>query len=317
MLRYTEFPCVIWGNEMNRTIVIAALLSLIGVPALAADLPVKAPLPPPPIFSWTGCYAGVHVGAGWINNQIDGGPFVTTVPSTLLPTALLGGAVVPISGTDFGSNRSTAILGGQAGCNYQFASHLVVGVEVDANWAGFRAVGLQSASTTATLLSGAPSVPFSATASSTGTFSTITDVTATLTGRLGYAWDRLLLYGKGGGAWIRDSYSFAGLSTISSCTSVHLAPPPPFCLNPTSTSSAFNFVGSDTRFGWTVGIGVEWAFTDQWSLKGEYDFMDFGRRALALSDPILGSQLVSVRQQIDEFKLGVNYRWGGPFVASY
>jgi len=301
---------------MSR-IVAAALLSLIGAPALAADLPMKAPPAPPPILSWTGCYAGVHVGAGSIDNQIDGGPFVTTVPGTLLPPALLGGAVVPMSGTDFGSSPSTAILGGQAGCSYQFASRLVVGVEGDANWAGFRAVGLQSASTTATLSSGAPSVPFSATASSTGTFSATTDVTATLTGRLGYAWDRLLLYGKGGGAWIRDSYSFAGSSTLSSCTSVQFVPPPPFCSNPGSTSSAFDFVGSDTRFGWTVGIGVEWAFTDQWSLKGEYDFLDFGRHAQALSDPILGSQFLSVRQQIDEVKLGVNYRWGGPFVASY
>ena len=242
---------------MSR-IVAAALLSLIGAPALAADLPMKAPPAPPPILSWTGCYAGVHVGAGSIDNQIDGGPFVTTVPGTLLPPALLGGAVVPMSGTDFGSSPSTAILGGQAGCSYQFASHLVVGLEGDANWAGFRAVGLQSASTTATLSSGAPSVPFSATASSTGTFSATTDVTATLTGRLGYAWDRLLLYGKGGGAWIRDSYSFAGSSTLSSCTSVQFVPPPPFCSNPGSTSSAFDFVGSDTRFGWTVGIGVEW-----------------------------------------------------------
>jgi hypothetical protein len=168
---------------MSR-IVAAALFSLIGAPALAADLPVKAPPAPPPIFSWSGCYAGVHVGAGWINNQIDGGPFVSTVPATLLPPALLGGAVVPMSGTDFGSIRSTATLGGQAGCSYQFASHLVVGVEGDANWAGFRAVGLQSASTTATLSSGAPSVPFSATASSTGTFSATTDLTATLTGHL-------------------------------------------------------------------------------------------------------------------------------------
>jgi len=98
---------------------------------------------------------------------------------------------------------------------------------------------------------------------------------------------------------------------------VQFVPPPPFCSNPGSTSSAFDFVGSDTRFGWTVGIGVEWAFTDQWSLKGEYDFLDFGRHAQALSDPILGSQFLSVRQQIDEVKLGVNYRWGGPFVASY
>ena len=93
------------------------------------------------------------------------------------------------------------------------------------------------------------------------------------------------------------------------------------CLHPPSArilaALPLPSISSDTRFGWTVGIGVEWAFTDQWSLKGEYDFLDFGRHAQALSDPILGSQFLSVRQQIDEVKLGVNYRWGGPFVASY
>jgi len=53
---------------MSR-IVAAALLSLIGAPALAADLPMKAPPAPPPILSWTGCYAGVHVGAGSIDSS--------------------------------------------------------------------------------------------------------------------------------------------------------------------------------------------------------------------------------------------------------
>src|SRR6516225_7858786 len=106
---------------MSR-IVAAALLSLIGAPALAADLPMKAPPAPPPILSWTGCYAGVHVGAGSIDNQIDGGPFVTTVPGfasiikAATPAATGAAAEVPKKGSrPFPSAIGEAELGDETG----------------------------------------------------------------------------------------------------------------------------------------------------------------------------------------------------------
>ena len=61
----------------------------------------------------------------------------------------------------------------------------------------------------------------------------------TATGKLGYAWDRVLVYGKGGFAWVSNSNSSA-----------------PFAVSTNSTS-----------WGWTGGIGVEWAFAGNWSVR--------------------------------------------------
>ena len=47
------------------TLAIAAIAALLGTPALAADMDVKASAPPPPAWSWTGFYIGVQGGAGW------------------------------------------------------------------------------------------------------------------------------------------------------------------------------------------------------------------------------------------------------------
>ena len=77
---------------------------------------------------------------------------------------------------------------------------------------------------------------------------------ATVTGRVGYAWDRFLGYVKGGGAWERDEYHV----TISPATTVATA--------------------GETRSGWTVGVGGEYAFTDYLSGFVEYNYYDFGTR---------------------------------------
>jgi outer membrane immunogenic protein len=57
---------------------------------------------------------------------------------------------------------------------------------------------------------------------------------------------------------------------------------------------------------------VEWAFWDNWSVKLEYDYLDFGSRTVTFNDPLLGAANISVSQRINEVKLGVNYRFGTP-----
>src|SRR5258705_6667568 len=74
---------------------------------------------------------------------------------------------------------------------------------------------------------------------------------ASVTGRFGYAWDRFLGYVKGGGAWVSDSY------TISSPAFAALA------------------TASETRTGWTIGVGGEYAFTNWLTGFAEYDYYDF------------------------------------------
>jgi outer membrane immunogenic protein len=121
-------------------------------------------------------------------------------------------------------------------------------------------------------------------------FNTNVDWTATATGRAGLAFDRWLVYAKGGAAWAHDRYS----------------------------TNFYTFPGTveltDTRFGWTVGAGVEYAFAPQWSAKLEYNYMDFGTKNVAFAP----GRLTDVNQQINAVKLGVNYKFGGaPIVARY
>src|SRR5207237_8562688 len=116
---------------------------------------------------------------------------------------------------------------------------------------------------------------------------------ATLTGRLGIAFDRVLLYVKGGGAWVGEDQSetFApGGGVATQVCSV-----------------------SEPRPGWTVGGGVEYAFLGNWSAKAEYAYLDFGTRNLAfpnLVPPAPVGRAVDnwdIKQRIQEFKFGVNY----------
>ena len=97
------------------------------------------------------------------------------------------------------------------------------------------------------------------------TFKETTDLLTSVTARVGYAWNNWLLYGKGGAAWASDRYSaFDALAT-------------------------YDFEGLETRFGWTAGAGVEWAFSDIWSVKLEYDYYGFGTRSVTFIDNVSGT----------------------------
>src|SRR6516164_8897763 len=120
--------------------------------------------PPRPVFTWTGCYLGGHAGVAFANNDFTNGPFV--VP---------GAPFFPISDMSFHGDSSGALVGGQAGCNYQFApSSFVVGVEVDAAWTRMTGSIAQSSSAPP---SGATTV------SSSGTVFALNDFLATATAR--------------------------------------------------------------------------------------------------------------------------------------
>ena len=64
-------------------------------------------------------------------------------------------------------------------------------------------------------------------------------------------------------------------------------------------------------------MGVEWAMVGNWTIKGEYNYLDFGTRTVTLTDPVLGPTNVSLRQTVNEVKFGVNYRFAAPFGSSY
>jgi len=262
-------------------------------PGWAADLP-KRPVykaPPPvvasvPLFSWTGCYLGGHVGGGWGRKE-----FSDPIGALFAPP----GEVVRV-------NTSGFLGGGQIGCDWQFAPNWVIGIEGAASWADIK---------------GDTFVPVTP-----GTLHAKTDFLASATGRVGWTWDRWMLFAKSGAAWDHDKYDFTG-QTLLPCfgepgglldcvTKVKAVP------------TAFDFAASETRTGWTVGAGVEWAFWNNWSAKLEYDFYEFGRRRLTFVDstgnfPGLAVP-VDIDQRIHTVKFGINYRfaWGkAPVVAKY
>src|SRR6266481_4301094 len=307
-----------WGRVVKKLLVAGvAVAALVAAPAMAGDLPINAPLyaplyraPPIIALNWTGCYLGGHVGGGFIDKKL-GGPFVdNAVPSTFgAPTSF----AISDPSTDL---NSTALLGGgQVGCNFQFASNWVIGFEADASGANQQGGGDSRLITEGAVLNGTlPGI--TTVVSSNGTASSRTDFIATATGRLGYTFGRLgegMVYAKGGAAWARDKYQFNGQVSTTACGLVQIVPIPPQCVftNPT-IGTPFNFSASETRIGWTVGAGVEWAFWDNWSVKLEYDFLDFGSRTVTFNDPLLGAANISVSQRINEVKLGVNYRFGTP-----
>lgn len=218
-------------------------------PALAADFPVKAPIykAPPPVFSWTGCYIGAHVGGGWGS---------TSWAST--------------AGLDEGTSDISGVLGGgQIGCDYQ-TGPLVIGAEGSFSWSSIKG-------------SHRDPVP----AFNDQILNTEVQWITTVTGRVGYALGRILFYAKGGGAWAYDKYWDVrdGVGTVATAT--------------------------ETRSGWTVGGGVEYAFAPNWSMKVEYDYLNFGTsRATLICPPCMaGFFLKDIKQDIHTVKLGVNYRF--------
>lgn len=175
----------------------------------------------------------------------------------------------PGGATSFASHDTNGFLaGGQIGFNYQFGQW-VLGIEADGSWTDMN-------NSTGCLL--AP-------------ISCSTDVKwmALVTGRLGWAaWDRALLYVKGGAAFADHEF------TVSA--------PVPIIFLPVATRA------SDTRVGWTIGAGLEYAFAPNWSAKIEYNFIDFGSDRMTFTD----GSAVDIDQHINVVKFGINYRFGAP-----
>ena len=150
------------------------------------------------------------------------------------------------SGTTLSLHQHVAGLvgGGQTGCRVQLAPNWVAGIESDFSTTHVVA-------TTDMILNGS-GIP--------ARFRSETGWLATATANLGFSDGRLLLYAKAGAAWARDNYDIEAK--------------PGFPLRPT------DFEARETRTGWTVGAGVEYAFWNNLSARLEYDFCDFGSRSV-------------------------------------
>lgn len=266
----------------------AAALSI--TPAVAADLgrfpPPARFYPPSPlvrVYNWTGCYLGAQLGGAFADNKING--------------VLAGFLFIQKD------SATAATVGGQVGCDLQFARNWVVGAQIDGAWTNLN--GSQA-------LTGSSGTPSGGKVDLFGNLNFKANVIATATGRIGYAvnFDSIagLFYLKGGAAFVDyDSPSFIG--GLNTCA---VFDPTKGC----GSALAFN-APSANRFGWTIGVGTEWAVSDNLSVFGEWDYMNFGTRNITFTDANLGSTQVGVKQQINELKLGINYRFGNPLPQQY
>jgi outer membrane immunogenic protein len=252
---------------------VALAVTLAG-PAVAADLPLKSEVPyEAPRFSWTSCYLGGHLGGGFARKDM-------TDPVQLVQDTL-GGAGTTTGITTVSTSPKGVVIGGQIGCDYQFASSLVIGIEGAASGStmkGSRIVGLPASPPDLALVQAN------------------TDFLTSVTGRVGYAFDNVLLYAKGGVALAGDKYNVSGVTALGAF-------------------GPFNFQGLDNRLGWTVGGGVDWAFSRHWSMNVEYDYYKFGSGNVLMNEMIsagaAGAGVVDVKQTVQVVKVGVNFHiWG-------
>ncbi len=241
----------------------AALAVTIAAPARAADLPLKTETPFAARFSWTGCYLGGHLGGGFAHKDI-------TDPVQLVQDSFLGAGSTDGITTVSPAPRGV-VIGGQIGCDYQFAPSWVVGIEGAASGSTMknsRTVGLPLGNPDTALVKAS------------------TDFLPSVTVRLGYAIDNVLLYAKGGVALAGDKYDVTG----------------------SFAGTPFAFEGLDNRIGWTAGGGVEWAFSHHWSVNIEYDYYQFGHSSVLMSDPInVFAGIVDTRQSVQVVKAGLNF----------
>jgi outer membrane immunogenic protein len=263
--------------------VVAAALS---GSAFAADLGArtyaKAPAVADAVFSWTGLYLGGNVGGHWGSDSIT----TTTNP---LAFFLINNAdtLSPVS------LKPQGVVGGvQIGYNWQM-NNVVFGIEGDANWLG-------GASFRHLVYPGPSPAPGDFMENSTGA-----RFLGTIRPRLGLTMDHLLLYVTGGVAfgWVRTTDSFC----IFSC---------PTLVGNLSTAS-----GTTTRTGWTAGAGLEYAINNNWSVKGEYLYVDLGSFDTSIPSQLNCDTACDVRVHhtyTDNIaRVGVNYRFGGPVAAGY
>jgi outer membrane immunogenic protein len=174
---------------------------------------------------------------------------------------------------------SSGFIGGvEGGLRYQLGK-LVVGTEADITWGS-----VNGASTTNWVPLGILSRSISAD----------TNWMATATSSIGIAHNRWLIFTKAGVAYAHTNYTDNWVG---------------------GGIPLFTGADSENRVGWTVGAGVEWAIWNNWSVKAEYDYLDFGNQTVAINGTVLpgivnfpASFGMENAQHINQFKAGLNWR---------
>jgi len=218
----------IYGSENLQGVVIMkklligsfVALTMGGSAAVAADMPLKAP-PPVAVFSWTGCYVGIEGGGAWGRSRHDSLSQISPANNFTPKFDVSGG-----------------LAGVEYGCNQQFGGNWVFGVEGDISWTNKKGNSFDTGP------AGNP----------TFLSETKEKWISTSRARIGWAWDRSLVYITGG---LASAKVDANVTLPANGT----------------------FTDTHTLYGWTAGAGVEYAFLNNWSLKVEYLYARFENQA--------------------------------------
>jgi outer membrane immunogenic protein len=210
---------------------------------------------------------------------------------------LAGFGILP---TNYGLRRDGVIGGLYAGYNWQ-TGQTVFGIEGDISFLDGRGSSTQALFDT---FNGAPTID-----GSTVQVTANNRWLASIRGRVGYAWDRVMVYATGGAAFTETRYNINLVTTPSSFNGV--------------PSSSIGF--SQDKVGYAAGLGVEWMIAANWIARLEYLHYGFGGSTGSL--PVVGSNCTVALNcrlaastsdlNIDTVRVGLSYKFGGPVVAKY
>jgi len=270
-----------------------ALVAMFAGSAMAADMPVRPVLkaPPPMVvaYSWTGCYIGGNV--GWAHEHDK----LRTVVPAAPPNNINATAITAITNAGLATISGDGVTGGgQVGCNWQNGMW-VWGVEGDIDFLDAKAT--RNTGNVVEPVSGRTVRSIDSVGK---------DWLATIRGRAGFAFDRVLVYATGGAAFaqFKIAKDFAW-DFADGCPVVNV-------LNDCHVGGR-----NSTQTGWVVGGGVEWALSGNWSIKGEYLHADFGNqnyttlnRGPGFQTPATTQSAVhNVKATLDIARAGLNYRF--------
>jgi outer membrane immunogenic protein len=257
-----------------------------------ADFPVKARLykapPAAPTYAWTGLYAGGSLGGRWAD----------TTWNTLAISSPVG--LPDPSSTPASFDSATVRVGGYVGHNWQVAPLWVVGAEADVAWGRNNK---SQAGIPGTFGPGGQGVGPGAVAFDTSNVRLGWD--GSVRGRVGFlvapTW---LVYGTAGFAWQQMDLNASCLGTP---------------VNPSWCTAVRNETSSTTKLGATIGAGVEAMVWNNWLLRAEYRFADYGNFTHAFFPGSNGDE-VYMRESLRTHTaiLGLAYKFGyAPVVAKY
>lgn len=264
---------------MRRTIL--GLCALVSCASTAAadgyGSPSSIKNAPTTVISWTGAYAGLNAGYSF-----DGGGDVNTSGQVAINDATVAAGARPARTS---LDADGFLAGAQIGYNWQM-SHWVFGVEAD-----IQALDHED---TQTIVTNRPVAPFAGVRNNT--FSQELEYLGTVRARLGYAFDRSMVYATGGLAYggVKASANFFG--------------PQP------GNARQFSGDSDETEVGYTVGGGIEHAFSAHWTGKFEYLYYDLDDTKVAVNIiPGSGGVGTGYNSKFDNdghlVRLGINYKF--------